>query len=375
MWRGRRHLGRRMRIVISWPLGRVGLPFLLAATQPWACSNGANGTAEGSGGSESTGHTGGSAGGPSDLGLAGSLPDTMATGGSAAGPAGSGGSVELDHDGADRLEVAGGSYLMGRSEDGSDACPSDQSCAPGEMPEHTVTIGRFWLDRFEVSVERFRPFYDAYPVGVVPTAGAGAHPLLPGSGWQDDFAVDLPESREQLLAQLACGETATFSGEASGREDWPVNCVSWVIAFSFCAASGGRLPSEAEWERAAAGGDENRRYPWGAGSPDVERASFFPGALGAVGSHASGRGRYGHDDLAGSVWEWALDWLDTNWYAAGGAECQDCARVSTGTHRVLRGGAYSFEAVTLRAAARSGELPSAHQPSIGFRCAYDDPPG
>jgi len=341
--------------------------FLLWAAEPFGCSNGE----EASGGSGSAAHSGGSSGAPPDLGLAGSRPSS--TGGDGAGPVGGGGTVALGQEGVERLEVAGGSYLMGRSEGGSDACPPDQSCAPGETPEHVVTVGKFWLDRFEVSVERFRPFYAAYPVGL-PAAGAGAHPLIPGSGWQDAFATDLPESRAQLLEQLVCGETATFSPEASAQEEFPINCVPWPVAFLFCAVSGGRLPSEAEWERAAAGGDENRLYPWGADPPDAGRASFFPSALGAVGTHASGRGRYGHDDLAGSVWEWALDWLDTNWYAAGGAECLDCARVSTGTHRVLRGGAYSFEAVTLRTAARSGELPSGRKPSIGFRCAYDQPP-
>jgi formylglycine-generating enzyme len=349
---------------------QLGLLLGLWGAQPWGCSNGAE---EGSGGTHSVGDSGGSPGVPSDLGLAGSGPDPAATGGSDAGPSGGSGSVDLGDESVERLEVPGGPYLMGRSEGGTDACPPEQSCAPGEAPEHAVAVGRFWLDRFEVSVERFRPFYDAYPVEV-PTAGAGAHPLIPGSGWQDDFAVDLPESRAQLQEQLACGETATFSLEASAQEKFPINCVPWPVAFLFCAVSGGRLPSEAEWEHAAAGGDENRLYPWGDDPPDVQRASFFPSALGAVGSHASGRGRYGHDDLAGSVWEWALDWLDTNWYAAGGAECVDCARVSTGTHRALRGGAYSFEAVTLRTAARSGEVASARQPSIGFRCAYDDAP-
>jgi formylglycine-generating enzyme len=261
---------------------------------------------------------------------------------------------------------------MGRSDAGQDACPSGETCAPGEGPEHTVTVSGFWLDRFEVTVERFRAFYELYPPNL-PMVGGGAHPAITGSGWQEDFTLDLPAARADLLEQLACNEDATFSPSAGTRDAFPVNCVSWPLALLFCIESGGRLPTEAEWEYAAAGGDENRSYPWGNEAPDSSHASFFPSELEPTGQHPAGRGRFGQEDLAGGVWEWALDWLDTNWYSAGGADCTDCARVSSGTHRVIRGGAYGYDAIALRAAARSGDVPSSRQTSIGFRCAYDQP--
>lgn len=328
--------------------------------------------------------SGGTSGHPSDaadLGGVGSDHGSSGGGSSGGSSSSAGGSapadggdsnVGIDDPRGERLEVPGGTFSMGRSESGGDACPAEQTCAPGEVPEHAVTVGRFWLDRYEVTVERFRAFYESYPQGDVPD-GSGAHPAIPGSGWHSDFAADLPEDQSQLLAELACDEEATFSPSAGTRDDWPVNCVSWPVAFAFCIAAGGRLATEAEWEFAAAGGDENRLYPWGSEEATPARASFFPGSLGPVGDHTDGRARYGHEDLAGGVWEWALDWLDTNWYAGSGATCSDCARVSSGTHRVLRGGAHSFEAVTLRAAARSGDLPASRQTYVGFRCAYDEP--
>jgi len=346
---------------------------LVCAPASLACSNGGaadsvDGTDEadlaaGSGGLPGSG-TGGLSGSGGAVGFAGS---PSGSGGSQ--PSGVGGAA-LPEASGERSRVDGGSYPMGRSASGSDACPPEQSCAPGEAPEHTVSVSSFWLDRFEVTVARLRIFYDAYPLAL-PTEGSGAHPLVLGSGWQSEFAAALPDSRQELLSQLSCGEQATFTPEPGAHEAFPANCVSWPVAFLFCSVSGGRLPTEAEWERAAAGGEQNRLYPWGDEDPSSELAGFFPADLGPVGAHPAGKGRYESEDLAGGVWEWALDWLDTNWYSGAGASCEDCARVSSGTHRVLRGGAYSFEAVTLRAAVRSGEVPEARMTSIGFRCAYD----
>jgi len=342
--------------------------FLLWAwgTSLSACSQG---TPEADG-SDAPLATGGapSGGQPGELGGAGAEPGS--TGGSVSSPSGGGPPEEVDGGDGERVEVDGGAFPMGRSETGGDACPSDQACAPGEGPEHAVTVSPFWLDRFEVTVKRFRAFYERYPLPL-PAEGSGAHPKIPGSGWQADFAIDLPESQATLLEQLACDDDAAFTASSDAHDALPINCVSWPLAFLFCTEVGGRLPTEAEWEFAAAGGDENRSYPWGNETPDATHASFFPSELGATGQHPAGRGRYGHEDLAGSVWEWTLDWLDTNWYADGGATCTDCARVSSGTHRALRGGAYGYDPITLRAAARSGDLPASRQAYIGFRCAYD----
>jgi formylglycine-generating enzyme required for sulfatase activity len=257
---------------------------------------------------------------------------------------------------------------MGRG-DGEDACPDGQVCGDHETPEHDTTLSGFSLDLYEVAVGRFRQFVEAYD-DLNLRIGAGAHPLIVGSGWQTEFQSFLPASEDALRESLNCGDGRTFTDTAGISEGLPVNCVSWGVAFAYCATIGGRLPTEAEWEYAAAGGDENRLYPWGSAAPHPERVSVYPSPLVRAGSLEDGEGRYGHFDLAGNVWEWALDWLDTGWYSDQGMGCENCARVTTGTHRVLRGGAYSYQEVTLRAAARSGELPEAREPSIGFRCAY-----
>lgn len=267
----------------------------------------------------------------------------------------------------ERVEITGGTFLMGRGDD--DACPAGQTCAPHETPENDVVVDSFFLDAFEVTVGRFRRFVEAYDDFSVNPAD-GANPLITGSGWHEDFDALLPRDEQALRTALDCDEASPWTDAPGAGEALPISCVNWGVAFAFCTSVGGRLPTEAEWEYAAAGGDENRLYPWGDAEPNDERASYYPGQLVVAGALADGRGRFGTFDQAGNVWEWVLDWLDTGWYEDEGTMCENCARVSSGTHRVLRGGAYSYEAVTLRAATRSGELPEMRAPSIGFRCAY-----
>jgi formylglycine-generating enzyme required for sulfatase activity len=146
--------------------------------------------------------------------------------------------------------------------------------------------------------------------------------------------------------------------------------LSWYEAFAFCIWDGGRLPTEAEFEYAATGGEENRVYPWGAAVPDATRAVYNGATLVVVGSKPAGAGRYGQLDLAGSLWEWVLDL-----YAPYGTSCDDCANLTTGTTRVLRGPSFSntdLAAVTgLRAANRyqDGRDPALHLNTTGVRCA------
>ena len=152
-----------------------------------------------------------------------------------------------------------------------------------------------------------------------------------------------------------------------------MNCVSWYEAFAFCVWDGGRLPTEAEWEYAAAGGDEARPYPWGAASePDGDRALFACMACGAddldpVGARPQGEGRYDQFDLAGSVSEWTLDY-----FAPYGKRCDNCANVSYGTERVARGGHLSSDEEEIQPSARRSFVPEARHFTRGFRCARPD---
>jgi len=267
-------------------------------------------------------------------------------------------------------EVPGGAFQMGRSADGADACPDDMDCLAAELPEHGAIVASFALDTTEVTVAEFREFVSEFTGA--PAPGAGAHPDDVRSGWQSEYDDALPADTADFASSLACDTEATYTSEAGASDELPVNCVTWYEAMAFCIARGGRLPSEAEWEFAAAGGDENRLYPWGSDAVRESLAAVYPSELAPVGSLPEGAGRWQHADLAGNVWEWVLDWLDPTFYESVEGECTACLSVAAGTHRGLRGGAFSFDPSAARAAARSGELPGERKRSIGFRCAYDE---
>jgi formylglycine-generating enzyme required for sulfatase activity len=213
--------------------------------------------------------------------------------------------------------------------------------------------------------------------------GMGAHPLIPGSGWQSAWTSELPTTASALASALKCDSTfQTWTDSPGSNENKPQNCMTWYQAFAFCLWDGGRLPTEAEWEYAAAGGNENRLYPRGGQAPDKTLASFgclFSGKssceaadLPVVGSTPLGKGRYGQMDLAGSLYEWNLDWYDASWYSqySSPGSCKNCANVSkAASSRVVRGGDFSNIAAGLRAAYRYFYAPVVDNSIVGARCA------
>ncbi len=268
---------------------------------------------------------------------------------------------------SDELAVPGGTFMAGSTDDIG---------FPNEHPRHLVNVAPFLMDKYEVTVGRFRRFLANFSGDGFPD-GAGAHPLIPGSGWQSPWSGQT--SQDFMISIRECG--GAWTDDVGASEARPISCITWYQALAFCIAEGRRLPTEAEWEFAAAGGSEERVYPWGNDPPTVDRAVYgckFDGQDGCsnddlpvVGSVPGGAGRWGHLDLAGSVWEWILDV-----YAPySDAICDNCANLNVTPEegRVFRGGDFRFDDLAqqtdLRAASRLGFDAKFPDQTRGFRCA------
>jgi formylglycine-generating enzyme required for sulfatase activity len=238
-----------------------------------------------------------------------------------------------------------------------------------------ATVRSFRLDAYEVTVGRFRAFVAAG--AAPPSPGAGAHPALTGSGWNPSWDALLPANQAALLADLNCdGTIHSWTNTPAGNENLPIACVSWYLAMAFCVWDGGYLPTEAEWNHAAAGG-EQRAFPWSTppGSTTIvqSNASFDCLADGVadcavtdyvqVGTR-NGHGAWGHADLGGNVWEWVLDY--NGQYPL---PCVDCANLLVQSDRVLRGGSLYNSPATLRQGLRSNDVPTVVRGNNGVRCA------
>jgi formylglycine-generating enzyme required for sulfatase activity len=264
-------------------------------------------------------------------------------------------------------------------------------CNPqSQGPQHPASVGDFYLDTFEGTVGRFRHFEEEYATwrnAGNPAVGAGAHPRVPESGWREEWSEHLPGPQSDFFLPLAsdCQGAGWQSWQNNSEATLPQNCVSWVMGFAFCIWTGGRLPTEAEWELAAAGAGDNRLYAWGNSQPTPELAvynveSIYPPDafwLELAGSRPLGVARFGHHDMSGSVTEWALDQYSETWFAVGadGNPCHDCANLGDvyDTHTV-RGGSWYHGDDDLLATERLEVTGINSVEYAGVRCARDQAP-
>ncbi len=219
--------------------------------------------------------------------------------------------------------VPAGEFTMGSSTGDSD-----------ERPAHQVYVDAFSIDKYEVSVGQYAAFLQE----------AGGH--LP----PDWNTMNQPSHKKR-----------------------PVSNVDWADAAAYCKWAGKRLPTEAEWEKAARGTD-GRLYPWGNEAPTPLHANYgqtgssHHGVLTPVGTFEEGKSPYGIYDMAGNVWEWVSDWYGHDYYKD--SPSKNPTGPSTGGFKVIRGGSWNSNSRTLRSSDRYWDPPTFRSLYFpGFRCA------
>lgn len=237
--------------------------------------------------------------------------------------------------------VPAGSFLMGSAE-------HDSLARDDEKPQHQVTLDSFWIDQTEVTNRQFAAF-------------------LNESGNQQEGGVTRLEVESSYsLIEVNDGR---FQPKV-GFEEHPVIEVSWYGAYAYCEWTGGRLPTEAEWEYAARG-PYNRLYPWGNSSPvcDLVNYNWCVSGVTKVGSYPDGASWSNALDMSGNVWEWVIDWYDVGYYRNSPQE--NPIGPESGTFRVIRGGSWYQNHQFVRTAIRNNFEPTERLNGVGLRCVQE----
>lgn len=259
-------------------------------------------------------------------------------------------------DGAVMLRIPSGEFLMGNN---------GQDFPNIEKPQHKVYTDAFYIDKYEVTNNQFSDFLNT----VKPSEGRD------GQRWKwVVLRSDLDtEDRKTYWATEISLENNIYESEP-GYERHPVHSVSWYAADAYCKWAGKRLPTEAEWEKAARGKLEGRQYPWGdeiptggvifgrewidnkEPSPTSVVGNYYPNDLGIY-------------DMVGNVWEWCSDWYSGIYYKDSPRE--NPKGPAAGVEKVHRGGGWINPPYALRVGNRGFDAPDALPDGVGFRCAKD----
>jgi len=241
------------------------------------------------------------------------------------------------------MPVAEGFFFMGTARTGHESFSLTLQYDDTEQPQRRIRLDRYEIDRDEVSLSEFLR-------------------------WLTQRHQPIPAEIHTLIEHVMTVHALTPDTLAR----WPALYVTWTEAADFCRAQGKRLPTEAEWEKAARG-EEGRLFPWGTQPPTPALAMFgqyhvheIP-IVASVRSGEEGRSPYGLHHMAGNAAEWVADWFGIDYYMT--MPERDPHGPATGRYKVIRGGSWKSTPALLRSATRSGAPPEQRAATIGFRCA------
>ncbi len=241
------------------------------------------------------------------------------------------------------IRIPAGSFLLGSVRVDDDPYGKETQFDDTELPQHRVWLDTYEIDRDEVSLGEYLTYLHKRKL----------HP---------------PVELQKLIWHVI----TVHSVEDMTLAQWPALYVTWKEADGFCRAQGKRLPTEAEWEKAARGPDGNL-YPWGQQLPDSSLAMFdqhhvheIP-ILAAVSDGEAGKSYYGLHHMAGNVAEWVNDWFGFDYYAY--MPERNPPGPTSGRYKSLRGGSWKSKRIMLRTATRSGSRANQRSATVGFRCA------